>query len=145
MDAFQAAATCVARKAIRRTRPPPAVVTGRPLTRLDREAVLRCGRGPDAVEELLVYRIVRVECKNDRIEIAECHSIDVFGRCNDEVISDLTSSRRRPIENAAARTAVAKDDVGANPRAGVLVPKLQRINARRLAVFRVQGDRAVII
>jgi hypothetical protein len=52
-------------EAIRRTRP-PAVVTGRPSTRLDREAVLRCGGGPDAVEKLLVYRIVRVECHNDR-------------------------------------------------------------------------------
>src|SRR5262249_29505313 len=71
---------------------PPTVVTGRPSTRLDRESVLRCGRGPDAVEELLVYRIVRVESQHDRIEIAECHSIDVFGRCNDELISDLTSS-----------------------------------------------------
>src|SRR5262249_29649080 len=30
---------------------PPTVVTGRPSTRLDRESVLRCGRGPDAVEE----------------------------------------------------------------------------------------------
>ena len=27
--------------------------------------------GPDAVEELLFYPIVRVECQNDRIEIAE--------------------------------------------------------------------------
>ena len=83
---------------------PPAVVTGRgppavvtPSTRLDRQAVLRCGRGPDAVEELLVYRIVRVECQNDRIEIAERHSVNVFRCCNDELISDLTSSRRRSI------------------------------------------------
>jgi hypothetical protein len=71
-------------EAIRRTRLPrrcdrarsPAVVT--PSTRLDRQAVLRCGREPDAVEELLFYPIVRVECQNDRIEIAERYSVDVF-------------------------------------------------------------------
>ena len=88
------ASAVIKAEAIRRTRP-LAVVS--PSTRLDREAVPRCSRWADAVEELLVYRIVRVECQNDGIEIAECHSIDVFGRCNDELIPDLTSSRRRPI------------------------------------------------
>ena len=55
---------------LRISRADPRALAG-PSTRLDRQAVLRCGRGPDAVEELLFYPIVRVECQNDRIEIAE--------------------------------------------------------------------------
>src|SRR6185437_1518438 len=69
-------------------------------------------------------------------------------RYDDDRVPGLAGARRSPIEHAAARAAFAPDNIGADARPGVLVPdldELQRHDAYRLAVFRIHGDRSLVV
>ena len=125
-----------------------AIVRGAIGQRHNRKAVAPRRGGPDAIAQLLVDRIVGMEGQHRRIEIAQRRPVDVFRRRNDQLIADLAGSRRRAVQDAAARSGLAEDHIGADPCAGILVPdidELQRNNTRGLAMLRIQGNRAVIV
>ena len=110
--------------------------------------IVSFGRGLDAILQAGVYRIVGVKCQNDRCKITELTSLNKFGRSDDDLIAHLAGTRGRPIENTTARSCFSENDLGADPSAGILVPdidKFKGINARRFAMFWVQGNRAVVI
>jgi hypothetical protein len=64
-------------------------------------------------------------------------------RHDDDRIAGLTGARRRAVQHATTRAALAPDNVGSNTRTGILVPdldKFQRQYAYRFTMLGVERD-----
>jgi hypothetical protein len=115
---------------------------------MDREAVAAGLIAIDMIGEPVDDAVVAVEGQNLRLKRGDFVRLDIDGATDDDLVAGLTGARRCAIEDAAARAALAQNDIGRDAGAGMLVPdfhELERQYSRLLAMIGIERDGAVIV
>src|SRR5690606_16284800 len=107
--------------------------------------------GPVGVERVLVqlHDLVASIADGDvRSDIAELRGIDLRASGDDQLVADLTGTRRGPVQHAAAAAALPVDHIRGEPRPGRLVPdldELERQQPDQLAVLGIERDGPLVV